>query len=202
MISGPDRAGKLIQAAVVGATTLLYPAAINSIHAAPVAATGKEDIFILRSIREQHAPADGWCSASKTGFEPFAAEAERFFSFWSLRVGADGKVTGTKRRHVAELRACFGATAEPARQNFYAEIKMGSVSFHGNGECLALKSDFPEGDLYPVRCQLVLSGLPPPYVGGLLTTNTITSKAAFGGETSPRGYTQASIATIRLWKSK
>jgi len=39
-------------------------------------------------------------------------------------------------------------------------------------------------------------------IGGLLTTNTITSSAAFGGDTDPPGYTQASIATLRLWKSK
>ena len=56
--------------------------------------------------------------------------------------------------------------------------------------------------LFPVRCQLVLDGLPAPNVGGLLTTNTITSKAGFGDETNPPGYTQASIATIRLWKSR
>jgi hypothetical protein len=31
-----------------------------------------------------------------------------------------------------------------------------------------------------------------------VTTNTITSKATFGGHTDPPGYTQASIATIRL----
>ena len=108
----------------------------------------------------------------------------------------------TKDTRAAELRACFGATSEPARQNFYAEIKLGSISFRGNGECRAVKVDFPEAGLFPVRCQLVLSGLPAPYVGGLLTTNTMTSKAAFGGDTDPPGYTQASIATIRLWKSK
>jgi hypothetical protein len=48
----------------------------------------------------------------------------------------------------------------------------------------------------------VLRGLLAPYVGGVLTTNTITSKAGFGGETDPPGYTQASIATIRLWKAR
>lgn len=196
------RAGRLIQAVIAGATTLLHPGAIHSIYAAPVSTASKEEIYILRSIRERHAPAEGWCSPSKTGFEPFPADAERLFSFWSLRVGPDGKVARTKHRQVAQLRACFGASGEPARQNFYAEIKMGSMSFYGNGECLALKIDFPESGLFPVRCQLVLSGLPTPYVGGLLTTNTLTSKAAFGGETDPRGYTQASIATIRLWKSK
>ena len=56
--------------------------------------------------------------------------------------------------------------------------------------------------MFPVRCQLILSGLPAPFVGGLLTTNTMTSNAPFGGDTAPPGYTQASIATIRLWKAR
>jgi hypothetical protein len=76
------------------------------------------------------------------------------------------------------------------------------TSFRGNGECRAVKFDFPDAGLFPVRCQLILSGLPAPYVGGLLATNTVTSKAPFGRDTDPPGYTQASIATIRLWKSK
>jgi hypothetical protein len=162
-----------------------------------------EDIYVLRSIREPHEATEGWCASAKTGFEPFPKDAERFFSFWSLGVRPeDGKVIETKAAPVAELRACFGATAERPRQNFYAEIKLGSVSFHGRGECLAVQTDFPEPGLFPVRCQLILSGLPAPFVGGLLTTNTLTSKAAFGGDTDPPGYTQASIATIRLWKSR
>jgi hypothetical protein len=114
---------------------------------------------------------------------------------------SDGRVVETKHKRAAELRACFGATNEPARQNFYAEIKLGSMSLRGTGECLALKIDFPDAGLFPVRCQLILSGLPAPYIG-LLTTNTITSRATHGGDTDPPGYTQASIATIRLWKSK
>lgn len=166
-----------------------------------VVAAEREDIYILRSIREQHQSADGWCAASKTGFEPFPQDAERFYSFWSVQVNSeDGKVFDTKARRVAELRGCFGATADKARQNFYAEVSLGSLSFRGHGECLALRVDFPAAGLFPVRCHLVLSGLPKPYAGGVLTTNTVTSQAAFGGDTNPKGYTQASIATIRLWK--
>jgi hypothetical protein len=162
-----------------------------------------EDIYILRSIREQRTPEASWCDPSKTGFEPFAKDAERFFSFWSVRSRAeDGRLVDTKQARVAELRACFGATGEPARQNFYAEIQLGSISFRGKGECLALAIDVPEPGLFPVRCQLVLAGLPAPYVGGLLTTNTMTSRAPLGGDTDPPGYTQASIATIRLWKAR
>jgi hypothetical protein len=162
-----------------------------------------EDIYILRSIREQRTPEAGWCLSSRTGFKPFANDAERIYSFWSVRSRAeDGRLVDTKQARVAELRGCFGPTSEPARQNFYAEIQLGSVSFRGDGECLALAIDVPEAGLFPVRCQLVLSGLPAPFVGGLLTTNTITSKAPYGGETEPSGYTQASIATIRLWKAR
>jgi hypothetical protein len=193
--------GRPVLAAVVGVVATLSPAAIHSIDAAPDLPS-QEEIYILRSIREPQEATTGWCARSRTGFEPIPADAERFFSFWSVQTEPDGKVTETKRARVATLRACFGATSEPPRQNFYAEIKVGALSFIGSGECLALKIDFPEPGLFPVRCQLVLSGLPAPYIGGLLTTNTITSKAAFGGDTDPSGYTQASIATIRLWKSK
>jgi hypothetical protein len=160
-----------------------------------------EEIYVLRSIRERQPTVANWCAAGKTGFEPFATDAERSFSFWSVST-LGGQVVDAKAARVAGLRGCFGATAERPRQHFYAEIKLGSLSFQGKGECLALAVDFPEAGLFPVRCQLVLSGLPAPYVGGLLTTNTLTSKAAFGGETDPPGYTQASIATIRLWKAK
>lgn len=166
-------------------------------------ASALEEIYVLRSIREPHEPTDGWCSSSRTGFEPFPADAERFFSFWSVRTRPeDGQVIEAKDTRAGELRACFGATKERPRQNFHAEIKLGSVTFQGRGECLAMNTDFPEAGLFPVRCQLILSGLPPPYVGGLLTTNTVTSQAALGGDTNPAGYTQASIATIRLWRSR
>lgn len=192
------RPGSFVTAAIAGVAVLVSAGA-----AAADPAKGLEEIYVLRSIREPREPVADWCSSARTGFEAFATDAERFFSFWSLRVRPeDGRVVNTKETRVAELRACFGATSERARQNFYAEIRLGSISFRGNGECLAVGLDFPESGLFPVRCQLILSGLPAPYVGGLLTTNTVTSKAAFGGDSDPPGYTQASIATIRLWKSK
>lgn len=165
--------------------------------------SAREEIYVVRSIRESGETHAGWCSAARSGFEPFPTDAERYFSLWSLRTRAeDGQVVDPAAARVGELRACLGATGERTRHNFHAEIRLGSISFQGNGECLALGEDVPETGLYPVRCQLVLSGLPPPYVGGLLTTNTMTSKAPFGGESDPSGYTQASIATIRLWKGR
>ena len=160
-----------------------------------------EEIYVLRSVREQQESVADWCSPDRTGFTPFPTDAERSFSFWSIRT-EDGKVVDTKAARVAELRGCFGATEDRARQHFYAELRLGLLSFRGNGECLALAMNFPETGLFPVRCQLLLSGLPAPYVGGLLTTNTLTSKAPFGAETDPPGYTQASIATVRLWTAR
>jgi hypothetical protein len=137
------------------------------------------------------------------GLRTIASDAERMFSFWSVVTNADnGRIVDARARRVATLRACMGPTAEPARQRFHAEIELDGMSFIGSGECMALMLDFPEPRMFPVRCQLVLSGLPPPYAGGLLTTNTLTSAAVFGGQTVPPGYTQASIATIRLWRKK
>lgn len=162
----------------------------------------KEDIYLLRSIREPRPVDPTWCNSERIGFDPFPSDAERFFSFWSMQSRAeDGKIVEARSGRVAELRGCFGATAERARQNFYAEIQLGQLRLQGRGECLALALDFPEPGLFPVRCQLVL-GEAGPYVGGLLTTNTLTSKAPYGGVTEPPGYAQASIATLRLWKAR
>ena len=194
-----------------GATETADRLYIHSLHAPAIGwlpregsaqGSGLEDIYVFRSIREeQPAPTDGWCVASRAGFEPHAKDADRFFSFWSVQSRAeDGKVIDAKRARVAELRGCFGPTDDRARQNFHAEIRVGEMAFQGKGECLALMANFPEPGLFPVRCQLILSGLPAPFVGGMLTTNTMTSQAGFGGESEPAGYTQASIATIRLWK--
>jgi len=191
----------LVAAAALTAFVCALAAVVTSSSSAAPTLESPEEIYVLRSIRERQQPAANWCSLPKTGFEPFPTDAERSFSFWSVR-SEGGKLVDAKAARVAELRGCFGPTSERARQNFYADIKLGSLSFRGLGECLALAVDFPEAGLFPVRCQLVLSGLPAPYVGGLLTTNTLTSKAAFGGESDPPGYTQASIATIRLWKGK
>lgn len=171
------------------------PASVVTGNTAP----RKETIYVLRSVREQHPVPDGWCSRRRAGFDPLPSDGERFFSLWSIATDpTEGRIIDAHRARVAELRACMGATDERVRQHFFAEITLAGMTFQGRGECLALQADFPEAGLYPVRCQLLLSGLPAPYLGGVLTTNTISSRAAYG-ESDPPGYTQASIATIRLW---
>ncbi|MCX7365314.1 MAG: hypothetical protein NTV97_26260 [Alphaproteobacteria bacterium] len=185
-------------------TSLIAAVAIVGAAIAPsVSAADLEDIYILRSIREPQATTADWCARSRTGFEPMPTDAERYFSFWSVRSRPeDGMVVDAKAVRVADLRGCFGPTDDRARQNFHAEIRLGLHTFHGSGECRALMIDFPETGLFPVRCHLVLGGLSAPFVGGLLTTNTMTTRARFGGETEPPGYTQASLATIRLWRAR
>jgi hypothetical protein len=72
----------------------------------------------------------------------------------------------------------------------------------GLGECRLTKTDFPEKGMSAWRCFLDLSNLPSGYVGGQLTTNTMNSRNTLGMESDPGGYTQPSIATIRLWKKR
>jgi len=49
-------------------------------------------------------------------------------------------------------------------------------------------------------CFLELSGLKAPYKGGILTTNTVDSRNPLGEKSDPPGYTEPSIATVRLWR--
>ena len=99
------------------------------------------------------------------------------------------------------LHACFGLLAESGTF-FYAEGTLGDVPFTGRGDCRTTRQNHPEAGVSVQRCFMELSGLPPAYVGGKLTTNTIGSRNALGDRTDPPGYTQPSIATIRLWKRR
>jgi sugar lactone lactonase YvrE len=188
-----------------GATETQDRLYIHSLHAPVLGwvprSTSREEIYVLHSIRERVAAGSDWCSAVRTGFAPLASDAERQFSFWSVQSEpGSGRVTNVSDRRVAELRGCFGPTSERTRQNFYAQVRLGSVELQGAGECVALLADVPEAGFYGVRCHLLFRDLPAPYAAGLLTTNTLTSPVAFGSETNPPGYTQASIATLRLWR--
>jgi hypothetical protein len=70
------------------------------------------------------------------------------------------------------------------------------------GNCLLTRADYPEPGITGFRCYLDLSNLPPEYVGGQLTTNSINSRNTLGGVSDPPDYVQASIATVRLWKRR
>jgi hypothetical protein len=76
------------------------------------------------------------------------------------------------------------------------------VPLIGHGQCLTTKTAFPETGITVLTCHLDLTGLPSAYVGGQLTTNTVGSRATIGPDSDPPGYTQPSIATVRLWKKR
>jgi len=103
---------------------------------------------------------------------------------------------------IGSIRVCFGPIYNADSYDWYAEGTLGSTPFKGNGECRRRKADLLERGLRALNCFLDLSGLPSEYVGGLLTTNSMTSLKNHGVETDPPGYTQASIATIRLWRKR
>jgi hypothetical protein len=100
------------------------------------------------------------------------------------------------------MHVCFGATVDPATLNFHAEGTLSSVPFVGKGECLTVRRDFPERGITVMRCFLDLQRLPPTYIGGQLTSNTVLSRVAVGERSDPAGYTQPSIVTVRLWKHR
>ena len=92
--------------------------------------------------------------------------------------------------------------ALPIFYSFFGDGEIGGVAFIGRGQCRVTRRDFPAAGISAFTCQLDLTPLASAYVGGQLTTNGLGSRAVLGLETSPAGYTQTSIATIRLWKKR
>jgi hypothetical protein len=169
------------------------------------AAGSLEEVYVWHSIREPHTSEIAWCSVERTGFAPYPSEAEpnRMFSFWSIEVRSpDGRVVNAKAAKAADGRACFGPTSDPSTIHFYAEGSIGAVTYTGAGDCRVLRADVPEKGIVLLRCTLHLRNLPPPYAGGVLVSNTLSSKAALGADTDPPGYAQSSFATVRLWKAR
>jgi hypothetical protein len=102
-----------------------------------------------------------------------------------LRTPASGRVTNANGASAGSLHACFGATADSLVVNFFAEGEVGGMSLVGRGQCRTTKRDFPETGFTLFACQLDLTGLPPEYVGGQLTTNTLQSRTTLGADTEP-----------------
>jgi hypothetical protein len=163
-------------------------------------ATEVEEIYVARSVREARMPSTEFCAKARTGVN--SATIEDQYTFRSVATDtSNGRLVDTNVKTVGSMHACFGPIANPAIFEFYGETLFGATAFKGLGEC-HVKSDFPDKGLTSARCFLELSGLPTEYVGGQLTTNTISSLKILGTETEPGGYTQSSIATIRLWKKR
>ena len=157
-----------------------------------------EVILVARSLRLTRITPTDYCRRAGDAFEATAEDTYHFFSITTR--GSDGHVTEGKVSQNGELRACFGRTSTPGTFGFFAEGKLAGVTFKGIGDCILMKSIAPQEGISPFRCYLELSELPPPYVGGLLTTNTVNSRNMIGEISDPAGYTTSSIATVRLWR--
>ena len=94
------------------------------------------------------------------------------------------------------------ALADLAVSATHADGSLGVVTFTGRGECHTARTDFPEPGLLVQRCFLMLERLSHGFIGGHLTANTVNSRQPLGGTTDPEGYTQSSIATVRLWRRR
>ena len=160
-----------------------------------------EEIYIARSVRETRVVPTEYCAEARTGFK---STIEDQYTFRSTTTRAtDGRMIDTNVKTIGSGHACFGPTAgNPATLNLYMELLLGKTALKGIGECLRVKSDFPEGGLTLFRCFLDLSDPLGYYLGGQLTTNSMNSLRLLGAESDPPGYTQSSIATIRLWKKR
>jgi hypothetical protein len=159
-----------------------------------------EDIYVLRSLREARSVPDSFCATSKTRF---TAKVQDRYSFKAVVTRApDGKVVDTRAHEAGMLHACFDGVPGMPDANFYAEGVIAGIPATGKGKCTAVAADFPEPGITSLRCFLVLSNLPAPYVAGVLTTNSVASREPVGDRSDPPGYTQPSIVTIRLWRKR
>ncbi len=174
---------------------------LGSLLASPALARAQvEEIYIARSVRESRVAPTDFCAVAKTGVTPIYEDRYSFHSTSSR--SSDGRVVSANMKTIATAHACVGQKTDPAIFTFYMELQLGRSALTWNGECTQTRSDFPEKGAGVMHCVLNLMDSAGFYVGGQLTTNTITSRNSLGTVTDPPGYTQASIATIRLWKQR
>jgi hypothetical protein len=161
-------------------------------------AAGIEDIYVLRSLREERSAPGDFCAQSKIGFA--ATREDRYVFKAVVSRPSDGKVVDAISHQAGTLHGCSDSAVPEV--NFYAEGVLAGVVATGKGKCTAVASDYPEPGISSLRCFLVLTNLSPPFIGGVLTTNTIVSRQSIGPDSNPPGYVQPSIATIRLWRKR
>jgi hypothetical protein len=165
-----------------------------------VAENALESIYVVRSWRESRVAPTDFCNAASTGFP--GATVEDRYTFRSVETQPGGLVRNANVGVVGRLHACFAVPTDSGPIAFYANGSLGEVTFTGRGECRTARSDFPEPGLVVQRCFLMLEGLSHGFIGGHLTANTVNSRQPLGGTTDPAGYSQSSIATVRLWRRR
>ena len=197
----PPIAASCLIVGLLSLTSTLKPVSAQSNTIISAAGSAQvEEIYLARSLRESRIKPTDFCVRAGADFNPLSEDVH---SFRSVAIdSASGRITNVNVQQVGDLRSCNGKTAEPGVTGFYGEGKLAGVSFKGIGECRQLYSNFPEQGLSMLRCYLKFSGLSDEYAGGVLATSTMNSKNTLGLESDPPGYTQPSIATIRLWRKR
>jgi len=159
-----------------------------------------EDVYVARSVRLSRVAPTAYCRESRTTLPAATFEDRYDFKAVATRP-ADGGVTNAAGSTVGHLHACFSRTSDSVVA-WFAQGDLNGIQLTGRGDCRSDGREFPEPGVSTWRCYLNLTELPPGFVGGLLTTNTIQSRALLGTESEPAGYLQPSIATVRLWRSR
>ena len=189
-----------VSAFVLAALATCSVSAQDARETQPSASTEVEEIYVVRSVPESSTAPTEFCAEERIGFAGATYEGHYTFRSTATR-SSDGRVIDTNVKTIGSMHFCRHRTT-PDSFTWYGEGAFGNTPFKGVGECHGAKADFPEQGIGTVSCFLRLSGLPSEYVGGLLTTSTMWSRKSQGMETDPSGYTQASIATIRLWRKR
>lgn len=138
-----------------------------------------EEIYVARSVRESRVVPTEFCAQTKTGFNSDSFEDQYTFRSVATRT-SDGRLVNANITTIGAGHGCFGRTADPATLNFYLELHLGKTALRGIGDCRRTKPDFPERGLSARHCFLNLSDPLGRYVGGQLTSNTITSLKNLG----------------------
>jgi hypothetical protein len=198
-----DGSGQLGAATLVGAFAIILAfAAPGRAEQAPLTASPVEEIYVLRSVREQRTmPPSDYCASARSRLADPAWEDHYTFRSVATRP-EDGRVLDAGVEPAGTIHACFGRMADANVLQLYGEFAVHGITGKAFGPCHMTKSDFPEKGIRLFGCIFELYELPAQYVGGQLTTNSVTSPRLFGTQSEPPGYTQVSIATIRLWKKR
>ena len=157
-----------------------------------------EEVYIFRSIRTVRvvgADAAEFCR-SRVAFTSFAHDT---FDLVSMNVGPNGLVTGPKVKVIGTLVTCTGRTSNPDVFDFYGEGEINGIRFKGGGDCLRY-AEAPLTGATSVRCHNRTTVLNDGYVGGLITSNSLTPMDASPTGTIPQGYVGTSVAVARFWK--
>jgi hypothetical protein len=159
-----------------------------------------EEIYVARSLRVSRVVPSDYCAPAKTGFAP-ALEDRLVIKSITTRA-EDGRVTATNDKDIGDMHVCIGQAMDPAVLGTYSEGHIAGIPYVGIGDCRLVRGNQPEEGLLTHRCWLSLSGLPEPYVGGFLVSSSLYSRMPFGAESSPPGYSQATLMLVRLWKRR